>query len=236
MTQTDYLYATPYRIVQNRDMYHFSSDTELLGRFLLLNGNDRVLDVGTNNGALLCYAAVQQPAQLCGIDLFPEVIALAEENLKRNRIQADLSVSSLQLFQHDPFTVIVCNPPYFDSMPEKLKNQNPYLYAARHRDYLSIFELFRYGADLLERDGRICLVFPAEFAEDVYTAAGSNQFRLTRFCPVYDRQGGSCKRALFEFSRNENGIVKLLKPVYLDHLHDPEMKNDLLPVEQQDFD
>ena len=30
----DYLFGTPYEIEQPKDMYHFSSDSELLGRFL----------------------------------------------------------------------------------------------------------------------------------------------------------------------------------------------------------
>ena len=91
----DYLFATPYEIQQDPSGYHFSSDTELLGRFLTLNEDDRVLDVGTNNGALLCYAALHDPELLAGIDLFPEVIALAEKNLTANGIRAELSVSSL---------------------------------------------------------------------------------------------------------------------------------------------
>lgn len=223
----DYLYGTPYEIEQDPGAYHFSSDTELLGRFLVLNEDDRVLDVGTNNGALLCYAAVHDPEMLCGIDLFPEIAEAAQRNLARCGINAEITVSPLQTFRHDPFTVIICNPPYFESLPEELKNRNPYLYAARHRDYLSVFELFLHSARLLEENGRVMLVFPSEFADDVFTAAGENGFVLTRFCPVYDRQGGTLKRMLFEFTYGKNDCLKLLRPVYLDSLHNDLVKNDL---------
>ena len=223
----DYLYGTPYKINQLPDAYHFSSDTELLGRFLSLNEDDRVLDVGTNNGALLCYAAVQDPELLCGIDLFPEITDTAKENLERCGIKAEIAASPLQAFRHDPFTVIICNPPYFDSLPEELKNRNPYLYAARHKDYLSVFELFLHSARLLEQGGRLMLVFPSEDADDVFTAAGENAFSLTRFCPVYDRQGGCLKRLLFEFTYGVKDDLKLLKPVYLDSLHNERIRTDL---------
>lgn len=223
----DYLFATPYEIQQDPSGYHFSSDTELLGRFLTLNEDDRVLDVGTNNGALLCYAALHDPELLAGIDLFPEVIALAEKNLTANGIRAELSVSSLQTFRHDPFTVIVCNPPYFESLPEELKNRNPYLYAARHRDYLSVLELFEHSRRLLEPGGRIMLVYPSELSRDVFTGAGETGFVLSRFCPVYDTQDGILKRFLLEFTLEREMPLKLLRPVYLDCLHSVYVQTDL---------
>ena len=223
----DYLYATPFTIRQDPEGYHFSSDTELLGRFLSLNEDDRVLDAGTNNGALLCYAALHEPELLAGIDLFPEVIELAKENLSSNGITAELSVSPLQTYRHDPFTVIICNPPYFESLPEELKNRNRYLYAARHRDYLSVYELFRHSARLLEPQGRVMLVFPSDLSEDVFTAAGENGFTLSRFCPVYETQEGRLKRFLFEFTLGRTEGLKLLLPVYLDCLHSSFVKTDL---------
>lgn len=223
----DYLFATPYEIQQDPSGYHFSSDTELLGRFLTLNEDDRVLDAGTNNGALLCYAALHDPELLAGIDLFPEVIAMAEKNLTANGIRAELSVSSLQTFRHDPFTVIVCNPPYFESLPEELKNRNPYLYAARHRDYLSVLELFEHSRRLLEPGGRIMLVYPSELSRDVFTGAGETGFVLSRFCPVYDTQDGILKRFLLEFTLEREMPLKLLRPVYLDCLHSVYVQTDL---------
>ena len=223
----DYLFATPYEIQQDPSGYHFSSDTELLGRFLTLNEDDRVLDAGTNNGALLCYAALHDPELLAGIDLFPEVIALAEKNLTANGIHAELSVSSLQTFRLDPFTVIVCNPPYFESLPEELKNRNPYLYAARHRDYLSVLELFEHSRRLLEPGGRIMLVYPSELSRDVFTGAGETGFVLSRFCPVYDTQDGILKRFLLEFTLEREMPLKLLRPVYLDCLHSVYVQTDL---------
>ena len=52
----DYLHYHPdYKVAQHKDMYHFNSDTCLLGEFININKNDNVLDVGTNNGALLVY-------------------------------------------------------------------------------------------------------------------------------------------------------------------------------------
>ena len=44
-----------YKAVQHKDMYHFNTDTCLLGEFIKIKKDDKVLDVGTNNGALLVF-------------------------------------------------------------------------------------------------------------------------------------------------------------------------------------
>ena len=225
--KSDYLNGTPYTMIQKKDMYHFSGDTELLGRFLKVNHKDTVLDIGCSSGALLLYAAMHQPRSLTGIDLFEEVIETARENMELNAVEADLSVCRLQDFKGKQFSLLICNPPYFESLPEELKNRNPYLYAARHRDYLSVLELFEHSRRLLEPGGRIMLVYPSELSRDVFTGAGETGFVLSRFCPVYDTQDGILKRFLLEFTLEREMPLKLLRPVYLDCLHSVYVQTDL---------
>ncbi|MEE8807330.1 MAG: methyltransferase [Lactimicrobium sp.] len=157
----DYLYGTPWHIHQEEGMYHFNSDTEFLGRMLQIKKGMRVLDVGTNNGALLLYAAMHTD-NLTGIDLFPEIIALARNNLQANGLNAQLTVSPLQTYQDDPFDAIICNPPYFVTGKESLKNENPYLRAARHEEFLTMKELFAHSARLLKKDGTLQIVHRAD--------------------------------------------------------------------------
>ena len=53
----DYLGGTGYTLEQKKEMYHFNSDTELLGRFVQVKKTDSVLDIGCASGALLLYCA-----------------------------------------------------------------------------------------------------------------------------------------------------------------------------------
>ena len=166
----DYLYGTPWHIHQEKGMYHFNSDTEFLGRMLQLEEGMRVLDVGTNNGALLLYAAMHTTT-LAGIDLFPETIALAEENLKRNGLTGKLTVSRLQDYQDEPFDAIICNPPYFATKKDSLKNDNLYLRAARHEEYLTMKELFAHSVRLLKKEGTLQIVHRADQKDQLLAAA-----------------------------------------------------------------
>mgnify|MGYP000019521426 FL=1 len=50
-------------------MFRMNSDTALLANFMKIKRNDRVLDIGTNNGALLAVANSFAPSCLIGIDI-----------------------------------------------------------------------------------------------------------------------------------------------------------------------
>lgn len=216
----DYLFGTPYRLEQKKGMYHFNSDSELLGRFIRLKETDRVLDVGTNNGVLLCYAALQKPEALCGIDLFPEVIELCRSNLQYNHIDAKLYAIPLQQFEQERFTAVVCNPPFFTNMNASLKSENPYLRAARHSDFLTIPELFFHSARLLETGGSLSIVIPYVLLEEVLQAAKANAFSLARLASVFDQPGGSIKRILAEFLYQKSCSLSIEAIRYMDRLHE----------------
>ena len=68
-----YLNNTDLILYQELNMYHFNSDTTLLGKCINIGAKDEVLDIGCNNGAVFLYAALYHPKELEGIDLHPEI-------------------------------------------------------------------------------------------------------------------------------------------------------------------
>ena len=48
-------------LYQHKKMFRVNTDTSLLGNYLKVNKEDSVLDIGTNNGALLLYASLYYP-------------------------------------------------------------------------------------------------------------------------------------------------------------------------------
>ena len=209
----DYLDGTPYKIYQHKDMYHFNSDTELLGKYIRINSEDTVLDVGTNNGALLFYASIHKPKLLVGIDIFDEVVEVARDNLKSNNIEANIYTSKFQDFTHDKFSVIISNPPYFNSLKE---TNNKYLLAARHENHLTINEFFSSCNRLLKEEGRIYLVYPYIKRFEVINSAEKYNFYLNETRVAYDHIGGNKKSMLFTFSRNDYGYTNINRVIYLD--------------------
>ena len=90
----------------------------------------RILDLGTGTGAIALALASELapicqkrhiPLEIIGVDLMPDVVALAQSNAERNQ----LNVQFLQSRWFDnitgQFDLIVSNPPYIDAQDEHLR-------------------------------------------------------------------------------------------------------------------
>ena len=49
----DYINGTDIYLYQHKKMFRINTDTALLAQFMKVKKGERVLDIGTNNGALL---------------------------------------------------------------------------------------------------------------------------------------------------------------------------------------
>ena len=212
----DYLGGTGYTLEQKKEMYHFNSDTELLGRFVQVKKTDSVLDIGCASGALLLYCAKQKPVSLCGIDLFEEVIDSARENLAYNHVEAELIQSRVQDFKGRRFSLIVCNPPYFNTADSTLINTNKYLAAARHEQYLKPDELFEAAQRLLSDNGRFCLVHRASRIHELFEKASAHGMRCTRLKIAYRTRGKVAVSAAMEFRLSPEREMVIEPPAYMD--------------------
>lgn len=96
------------------------ADTESLVDWVLeKNINPKsILDLGTGTGALALALAYEfNGAQVMGLDLIPEAVALAKRNAQKNRITNAQFIQSNWfdgLNRDDTFDLIVSNPPYID--------------------------------------------------------------------------------------------------------------------------
>ena len=103
------------KLYQHKKMFRINTDTCLLGEFLDFEPNLEVLDIGTNNAALLLYASLLNPKKIIGIDINKEALEIAKKNLELN------NVSNFELLECDAnnfnqkMDIIISNPPYFVS-------------------------------------------------------------------------------------------------------------------------
>lgn len=214
--KADYLNGTEYTLQQPEEMYHFNSDTELLGRFMRLKKSDRVLDVGCNTGALLLYAAHQKAEDLTGIDLFESVLQQAAKNLQSAGVKAKLEQCRIQDYTADPFDVIVCNPPYFKTEDERLKSSSEFIRAARHEEYLKPEELFSAAGRLLKRNGRLYLVHRASRLNELMSKAEDNGLQAVRMRIAYGSRNSRARSVLLEMRFASGRELLIEKPVFLD--------------------
>ena len=214
--KADYLNGTRFAVYQPENMYHFNSDTELLGRFMKVKKNDRFLDIGCNTAALILYAAEQGCHDLHGIDLFDEVIEQAKKNLAYNGIEAEVIRCPLQEFTAEPFDAIACNPPYFNTKEENLKSSSELIRAARHEEYLTLDELFSCVQRLLKDNGRFYLVHRASRLNEILDTAKAHHLQAVRMRIAYGSKNSRARSVLIEFTPGSGRDLSIERPVFLD--------------------
>lgn len=176
------------KIYQHKKMFRINTDTCLLGEFLDFEPNLKVLDIGTNNGALLLYASLLKPKELTGIDINNEALEIAKRNMELNKINnAKLIKADAKSYCGDiKYDVIISNPPYFVSS-EDLKNKNEYLKMARHEEYLTLKDLIKTVKLNLKNNGIFYLVHRYARLNDIIKELSLNDLYINKQTTVYDQ-------------------------------------------------
>lgn len=110
----DYFIDENLKLYQDKEHFRFNTDTKLLAQFVRLKKQERILDIGTNNGAILVYLDQFDVKELVGVEILEETSKVAQKN-------ADMFISHpvkivnspIQEYEGSLFDVIVSNPPYF---------------------------------------------------------------------------------------------------------------------------
>ena len=155
----------------------------------LLDGADapRVLDVGTGSGAIALAIADEHPgANVTGIDVSPDALALAAENAERTGI-------AVELRQHDVFSglpgegwdLVVSNPPYvredeLGSLPPDVADWEP---GVALLDRGQTRALVQAGAFALRAGGALVLEIHEDAASAVVSVFDAHGYAAVRVTP-----------------------------------------------------
>lgn len=197
----DYLHDHPeYKVVQHKDMYHFNTDTCLLGEFIKINSGEKVLDIGTNNGALLVYI-INKGGIATGIEINSDAIEICNLTLKENNLSATIINEDVTLWQsNQKYDVIVSNPPYFDSKDDAHKSQNEHKKLARHEGTLNLKSLCESIARLLKDTGKAYLVYRPSRLTELEQRLNEVNLYIKEFQLVYDTRKKEAKSVLVEIT------------------------------------
>lgn len=176
--------------------FPLSTDSMMLGDFVRLRANAKVLDLGSGGGTLgILLCGKDNGCTVTGVELEEQSHLAALENSKHNGLKhrlhsicADLRTVN-RLFPRGSFQCCVSNPPYFSGGPA---SRTP---LARRDDCCSLDELFRSAAWALCYGGDFYLVHKPE--------------RLAQLCGCAVKEGLEPKRLRLVRHR-EDGPISLV--------------------------
>lgn len=199
-TTLDYLPNSRLKLYQRKDHFRINSDTHALSLFMKIKANEIVLDIGTNNGALLLEASLFSPKRMIGVDISAEAIELAKLNMAYHQIDdVDLIATPIQNYTGKKVDVIISNPPYFVQMSKEHRSIRPSIESARFQTTLSMDELFESIARNLKKEGRVYLVFRADYLHELIVSASNHGLYLQRMQTVEDARRSTVATVCLQF-------------------------------------
>ncbi|MBD5559273.1 MAG: methyltransferase [Clostridia bacterium] len=166
MERLDDLQTGGLRILQDTDLFCFSTDAVLLADYARVQPRDRVIDFGAAGGILDLLMYARQPnAHYTAVELQPALYSLLVRNIALNGLErfitpvaGDIKDVKLQNGRH--YDVCVCNPPY-EKTAQGEARQSPSQEAARKEVCITLAEICQQAARILRFGGRFYICSPA---------------------------------------------------------------------------
>lgn len=202
------------------------TDGVLLGAWVDTTNARSALDIGTGTGLIALMLAQRNPLlQINAIDTDINAVLQATDNINRSPFPERISCRQISLqeyaanFAHT-YDLIVSNPPFYRN---SLKSPDRKRTQARHTDSLTPEELITLSSHMLSPTGRLSLIYPAEYKDELINIGLRNNFVVNRITNVYPTPNTtSAKRVLIELSildipfRETNLIIENQRHTYSD--------------------
>ena len=123
------------KIIQNKDGFCFGIDSVLLSDFAKnIKQNSKVIDLGTGTGIIpILLSKKTKSCNFIGCEIQKEVALMAERSVKINNLENQITIINDDVknigsyFKKESFSIMMCNPPYFEyngkmvnDVPEKM--------------------------------------------------------------------------------------------------------------------
>jgi len=190
---------------QPAEGFRTSLDSVFLAAACPAADGERVLDMGCGvGGAAFCVLARVPGAHLTGVDIEPDFIAMAKENITLNGREgrADFFLSDIRDFQPSArFDHVICNPPYLESGAYTVSPKAQKAVALGHTDKdIALRDWIDAGFRHVKPAGSLTVIHRADMIDRILQEAGG-KFGAAEIFPLWPRAGEAAKRV----------IVRLLK-------------------------
>jgi tRNA1Val (adenine37-N6)-methyltransferase len=169
-----------FTIQQDKSAMKVCTDSCILGAWSAkhLNGAKRILDIGSGTGLLTLMLAQKSESRIDSIELDPESVAQAQENIMASPWSARICLVEGNVLHYPlppDYDFIICNPPFFESdlrSPVEKKNK------AKHDETLSFDELIFVFKNHLKITGTFGILLPWHRTDYFEKLAMANEFFL----------------------------------------------------------
>lgn len=185
------------KIIQNKNLYTFTSDSVILANFLKIKSKENAVEIGGGSGVISILATAKNKVKKIKIfEIQENLQKLCEKNIKINNLNDVLELISDDVRNFKKYVevgsqdVVFSNPPYF--LVDKTENSVRKF--ARQEVFLNLKDLIKISSQMLKYGGRFYLIYPA-----------------SRLCElIYECEKNDIKIKKLFFTENKNKVVNLV--------------------------
>ncbi|MCL7749291.1 tRNA1(Val) (adenine(37)-N6)-methyltransferase [Halalkalibacter alkaliphilus] len=216
----DYIAGTDLKVLQSPNVFSFSIDAILLGRFVqvpIQKGN--ILDLCTGNGVIPALLTTRSKANIIGVEIQNKLVDMARRTSELNELHNQIQFVESDL-NHIPselkrgfFDVVTCNPPYFETVTDDEKNRNEHFAIARHEIYCTLEDVVRVSSQYVKQKGKVALVHRPERLTDIVHHMRTYRIEPKRIQFVHPKVNKDANMVLVEGIKDGKAGVTCLPPI-----------------------
>ncbi|CAM3656434.1 MULTISPECIES: tRNA1(Val) (adenine(37)-N6)-methyltransferase [Saccharibacillus] len=216
--RVDDLLTQNLHIIQSPDVFSFSMDAVLLGRFASVPARGRVLDLCTGNGVIPLLLSTRTKAQIEGVEIQERLADMAERSVAMNGLQQRIAIhnADLKTFHqtagHGMYDAVTVNPPYTALTGSDIK-ANLHEAIARHEIHCTLEDVVQACGRLVKQGGKVSMVHRPHRLADILTLMRQYKIEPKRVRFVHPRAGMEANMVLVEGLRDGKPEMRILPPL-----------------------
>lgn len=218
------------KIIQDNDLYTFTSDSVILANFVKIKKRENAVEIGAGSGVVSILVSQKTNVEkISAFEIQKEMSFLAEKNICLNNLQSKIEIINDDIenfktyLKNGETDVVFSNPPF---MNNSKSNENKIKNIARHDFLLSPSKLCYCASKILKSKGRFYLVYLAERLDEIiYNLLQNNLQPKTLF--FTQNNSGKIRLCVIEAVKDGQKGIKILPNLivndkdgkYMEELH-----------------
>lgn len=170
------------KIIQNKDLYTFTSDSIILANFVKIKKGETAVEIGAGGGVIsILVQAKNETERIFAFEIQPEMFDLCKKNIELNGLQEKIipicdDVKNFENYlKEESVDVVFSNPPFYK---ETNFPQSEVKKIAKEEICLPIADFVSVASKMLKNGGKFYCVYGAERSCELITLCQSHNLAV----------------------------------------------------------
>ncbi|TDM07211.1 tRNA1(Val) (adenine(37)-N6)-methyltransferase [Macrococcus lamae] len=219
-------------IIQNSEVFSFSTDALLLAHFTPKMQKGRVMDLCSGNGIIPLLLSHGSNYTIDAIEIQPRLADMARRSVEHNLLTERIKMHEMDLKDSNRFTpsqydIVTCNPPYF-RQNQSFRHLKEEHMIARHEVMCTLDDCTSATQHLLKQGGKLYMVHRADRLVDCLLSMRSARLEPKKIWQIYSKPSKpTAVTVVIEAVKDGKPDCKVMPPFYIyneDGEYSAEMK------------